>query len=67
MDILLYIAQNPNSTATVASYSSGTFSMSVAVYKYPNAHNFDFIVRYGDNDSSLLTVSPAVGAWIVEL
>ena len=63
----LFMAQNPNSTATVAVYTSGTFSMSVAVYKYSNAHTFDFIVKYGDNDSSILTVSPAVGAWIVEL
>ena len=63
----VYTAQNSNSTATVAVYTSGTLSMSVAVYKYPNAHNFDFIVKYGDNDSSVLTVSPAVGAWIVEL
>lgn len=63
----IYTAQNPNSTATVAVYTSGTFSMSVAVYKHPNAHIFDFIVKYGDTDSSTLTVSPAVGAWIVEL
>ena len=63
----LFMAQNPNSTATVAVYTSGTFSMSVAVYKYSNAHTFDFIVKYGDTDSSVLTVSPVVGAWIVEL
>ena len=63
----IYTAQNPNSTSTVAVFNSGTFSMSVAVYKYSNAHTFDFIVRYGDNDSSILTVSPVIGAWIVEL
>lgn len=62
-----YMAQNPNSTSTVAVYNSGTLIMSVAVYKYPNEHTFDFIVKYGDTDSSVLTVSPIVGAWIVEL
>ncbi len=61
------MAQNPNSTGSLVVYTSGTFSMSVAVYKYSNAHTFDFIVKYGDTDSSTLTVSPAVGAWIVEL
>ena len=63
----VYMAQNPNSTGSLVVYTSGTFSMSVAVYKYSNAHTFDFIVKYGDTDSSILTVSPVVGAWKVEV
>jgi len=62
-----YVAQSPNSTSTVAAWSSGTLTMNVAVYKYSNAHTFDFIVKYGDTDSSILTVSPVVGAWKVEV
>lgn len=47
------------------STSTGTISISMQVYKYPDGRKLDFTVTFANSDVGDLIVSPTVGIWLL--
>jgi hypothetical protein len=47
------------------STSTGTISMSMQVYKYPDSRKLDFTVTFANSDVGDLVVVPTVGVWLL--
>lgn len=63
-DRAAFVSQLPGTTSTVASYTDGgTLYMNVEVFKSSGADYVDFTVTYGNNATTLLTVTPSTGYW----
>jgi hypothetical protein len=47
------------------STSTGTISISMEVYKYPDERKLDFTVTFANSDVGDLVVTPTVGIWLL--